>query len=75
VDAVDLGQLPDTPAGLVVGQQRLDLVRGQAPQHAAQLSDVRTPRILELRISPRLVGLTDPPEQPFHQGFRSRRDV
>ena len=46
VDAVDAGKLTDAPAGFVVGDQRLHLVREQAPLDAAQLADVRTPRIL-----------------------------
>ena len=69
MDAVDPRQLPDPSTALVVGDQRLNLGRGQAPLDAAQLADVGTPRILKLRVSPHLVGLADPAEEPLYQRF------
>ena len=42
MDAIDPSQFADTPTGLIVGQQRLYLDRGQAPLDLAQLADVRT---------------------------------
>jgi len=62
-------QLPDPSTALVVGDQRLNLGGGQAPLDAAQLADVGTPRILKLRVSPHLVGLANPAEEPLYSDF------
>ena len=75
MDAIDPSQFADTPTGLIVGQQRLYLDRGQAPLDLTQLADVRTPRILKLRVSPHLAGPADPLEKPLYQGFRGRTGV
>ena len=75
VDAVHPGQLPDTLPGLVVGHQRLDLRPGQPPLDVAQLSHVRTSRILKHRVRPHLARRTDPLDQQLCQGFRLRADV
>ena len=69
MDAIDPSQFADTPTGLIVGQQCLYLDRGQAPLDLTQLADVRTLRILKLRVRPHLVGPADPLEKPLYQGF------
>ena len=60
MDAMDPSQFADTPADLIAGQQRLYLDRGQAPLDLTQLADVRTLRILKLRVSPLFRSLGRP---------------
>ena len=75
VDAINLGELADPAADPKVGQQSLDLDRGETSLDAAQLTNVRTPRILKSRASPHLAGLFRPLEEPLYQGFRGRTGV
>lgn len=60
---VGLGQLTDTSTGLVVGDQRLQLDRGEPMLSLPQLTHVRTPRILkhrDRRLLSDLATLPDP---------------
>ena len=57
------------PGRLLHIRQRLGFDRGQAPPVAAQLADIRTPHVLELRVSPRLASLAGQAEEPAYQDF------